>query len=226
MHNLIEVSEDSDGSFILRLDKSSNIHSLHVPGQATTDSYWDDFALLPPLIPAGPVGIIGLGAGTVVGLYRTFWPRRRLVAWEIDPVVVEVGRAYFGLADEASLTIHIGDVFADSSPADGPFAGLLVDIFADGAFHPRLQSATIWRAWQRRLLPGGRIMVNLSGKHNDCLAVYESLRGVFGSALSSKRTAEAWNLLFLTGPPPDPVEWVAALPASLGPRTDGWQPVV
>ena len=68
-------------------------------------------------------------------------------------------------------------------------------------------------------------MVNLSGKHNDCLAVYESLRGVFGSALSSKRTKEAWNLLFLTGAPPDPVDWVVGLPASLGPRTAGWQPV-
>lgn len=223
-HNRIEVAEEKDGSFILRLDKTANIHSVYVPGQATTDSYWDDFALLPPLIPAGPIGILGLGAGTVVRLYRTFWPQRRLAAWEIDPVVVEVARAYFGLCDEPALTIHIGDAFS-AGTAEGPFAGLLVDLFAEGTFHPRLQSAATWRTLAGRLLPGGRLMVNLSGKHDDCLAVYESLRGVFGGELMSKRTTEAWNLLFITGPPPEMVSWVAALPASLGPRTHGWEPV-
>lgn len=222
-HNDIEVIEEGDGTRVLRLDRTSNIHSVLVPGQTVTHSYWDDFALAPPVIPEGPIGVLGLGAGTVVRLYRQFWPMRRLVAWEIDEVVVEVARAYFGLADEDSLRLRISDAFEDDAADEGPFAALLVDIFAGGSFHPRLTTPAVWRRLAGRLMPKGRVMVNVSGKADECLAVFDAMKAVWGSDLSSKRTKEAWNLLFLTGPPPDLEAWSAALPPALVKRTDGWQ---
>lgn len=48
------------GAVILTLDHSGNVHSLYRPGSALTGAYWDALALLPALIPSGPLAILGL----------------------------------------------------------------------------------------------------------------------------------------------------------------------
>jgi hypothetical protein len=53
------------GAQILLLDKPGNIQSVCFPQKALTDSYYDVFTTLPPLLPeGGPVGNLRLGAGT------------------------------------------------------------------------------------------------------------------------------------------------------------------
>ncbi len=223
-HNLIEVVEQVDGTRTMRLDHKPNLHSVWIPGQFETGSYWDDFGLLSPIVPAGPLAVLGLGGGTVVRLYRHFWPERRIVAWEWDEQVVAAGRAFMGLADEEAVTIHIGDAFGEKAMAVGGFGAMVIDLFVDGDIHPRLTTPPFWRSVKARLIEGGRAMVNLSGRHDTCLEVLMAMRIVFGDDLSSKRAKEAWNLLFMTGPPPDPATWEASLPHPLRPRIEGWEP--
>ena len=42
--NDIKVVQEKDGTNLLYLDKSSNIHSIYKHGMTSTESYWDDFA--------------------------------------------------------------------------------------------------------------------------------------------------------------------------------------
>lgn len=61
-----------------------------------TSSYYDDFATLPCLLPPGPIGLYGLGAGTAAHLLHHVAPERRVHAWELDGKVSNV-ETHFGV---------------------------------------------------------------------------------------------------------------------------------
>lgn len=100
---VLEVSRRADdalaGCKLLLLDRPGNIQSVYNPYKVMTDSYYDVFATLPPLLPGGPVGILGLGAGTAARIILHFWPHVELHGWELDPSVVMVARQFFGLSE-------------------------------------------------------------------------------------------------------------------------------
>ncbi|XP_024522520.1 uncharacterized protein LOC9655265 isoform X1 [Selaginella moellendorffii] len=197
-HNLVQVLEISRradstlaGSRVLLLDRPGNIHSVHFFFKVLTGSYYDSFAMLPPLIPPGPIAILGLGAGTAARIIHHFWPRLEIHGWEMDASVVGVGRRYFGMLDLENgkpsdlagmdedeedndsgycsgeelgkLVVHIGDALARDAVVQGGFAGIIVDLFWQGRVIAPLQRARTWRELGERLKPGGRIMVNCGG---------------------------------------------------------------
>jgi hypothetical protein len=70
-HVVLEVARGAQhplaGAQILLLDKPGNIQRVCFPQKVLTDSYYDVFTTLPPLLPEdGPVGNLRLGAGTAV----------------------------------------------------------------------------------------------------------------------------------------------------------------
>lgn len=104
--SVIELDEGADhsfaGAYVLKLEgaDANMIHSVYWNnGRVWTGAYYDVFASLIPLLPEGPVGIFGLGAGTVARLLLHIWPSLNLEGWELDPQVVRVAREYFRLLD-------------------------------------------------------------------------------------------------------------------------------
>lgn len=104
--SVIELDEGADhsfaGAYVLKLEgaDANMIHSVYWNnGRVWTGSYYDVFASLIPLLPEGPVGIFGLGAGTVARLLLHLWPSLNLEGWELDPEVVRIAREYFRLLD-------------------------------------------------------------------------------------------------------------------------------
>jgi hypothetical protein len=89
---------------------------------------------------AAPRGlVIGLGGGALTNLLATLVPTCALTAVELDPAVVDVARASFGLreaclevriGDGLSLAVHDGDaaVAAPLSFATGSFSFLILDV--------------------------------------------------------------------------------------------------
>jgi spermidine synthase len=100
---VLEVSRRADsvlaGSRVLLLDKPGNVHSIYQKWRVLTDSYYDIMTTIPAVIPEGPVGILGLGAGTVARLISHFWPEIDMYGWELDVGVVQVARKYFDLEE-------------------------------------------------------------------------------------------------------------------------------
>uniref|UniRef100_A0A0D9Z1I0 PABS domain-containing protein n=1 Tax=Oryza glumipatula TaxID=40148 RepID=A0A0D9Z1I0_9ORYZ len=122
------------------------------------------------VVPRGPVALLGLGAGTAAHLMLKFYPWLQLVGWEIDPKIIELSRDYFGLSDlekatesGGSLSVRIGDALSPSATIEGGFAGIVVDLFADGKIIPQLQEVETWSEIAKKLMPDGRIMVNCGG---------------------------------------------------------------
>ncbi|XP_010248615.1 PREDICTED: uncharacterized protein LOC104591471 [Nelumbo nucifera] len=241
---VLEVSRKADhpfaGSRLLLLDGPGNIHSISFLFKLLTNTYFDAFATLPPILPPGPLGILGFGAGSTARLILELYPEVEVHGWELDPSVISVGREYFGLSklekqNPQKLFIYIGDALK-ASVRDG-FSGILVDLFAKGSLVTELQNPKTWKKLKRSLRKGGRIMVNVGGscveaedpRRDGKLVMEESLKAmhqvfpgqVFVLNLGNRKDDSS---IALTGELPDPSLWKQKLPLSLRCYVDMWVP--
>ncbi|CAA7397533.1 unnamed protein product [Spirodela intermedia] len=242
---VLEVSRRADhqfaGSRLLLLDAPGNIHSISFLLKLLTTTYFDVFATFPPVLPPGPIGILGFGAGSAARLILHLYPEAQVHGWELDPAVVSVGREFFGLEklekqNPERLFVHIGDALQGEVGGDG-FAGILVDLFSKGSLIPELQDSETWKRLKRRLRKGGRILVNCGGscveaedpRRDGKLVMEETLKAmdeVFRQdlyVLNLGHRSED-STLALTGPLPDLSAWRQALPSPLKHYVDMWTP--
>ncbi|KAA8542261.1 hypothetical protein F0562_023603 [Nyssa sinensis] len=242
-HNFIrvlQVSRKADhpfaGSRLLLLDGPGNIHSISFLFKSLTDTYFDVFATLPPILPPGPLGILGFGAGSAARLILELYPQGVIHGWELDPAVISVAREYFGLSKVEKqypdrLFIYIGNAL-NASVKDG-FSGILVDLFSKGCLIPKLQDPMTWEKLKKSLRKGGRIMVNVGGscveaedsRRDGKVIMEESLEAmhkVFPGKVSvlSLGNRKDDSCIALTGELPDIDEWKKALPKSLRTHRD------
>ncbi|XP_059643034.1 uncharacterized protein LOC132284909 [Cornus florida] len=246
-HNYIrvlDVSRKADhpfaGSRLLLLDGPGNIHSISFLFKSLTNTYFDVFATLPPIMPPGPLGILGFGAGSAARSILELYPQGVIRGWELDPAVIAVGREYFGLSKLEKqypdrLFIYIGNAL-NASVKNG-FSGILVDLFSQGSLIPELQDPNTWVKLKKSLRRGGRIMVNVGGscveaedsRRDGKVVMEESLEAlhkafpgqVFVLSLGNRKNDSS---IALTGDFPDTVAWKKALPKSLQFYVDMWTP--
>ncbi|KAK7243671.1 hypothetical protein RIF29_38480 [Crotalaria pallida] len=247
------VIVDTPKSRMLLLDSSHNVHSILYKEQKWTGSYWDEFASLPAIVPEGPIAILGLGGGTAAHLMLDLWPSLQLEGWEIDQILIDKARDYFGLSDLEKqtkdggiLNVHIGDVFIPSENLYRRYAGIVVDIFADGKVLPQLEEISTWLELRERLMPNGRFMVNCGGidggsgvmdSSTDIVSLssdetwilnptLKALSKAFPGQLNWKRMPKesGENFMALTGPLPDMESWSASVPYPLSTNVKDWRP--
>ncbi|KAF3437509.1 hypothetical protein FNV43_RR20263 [Rhamnella rubrinervis] len=241
---VLQVSRKTDhpfaGSRLLLLDEPGNIHSISFLFKSFTDTYFDVFATLPPILPPGPIGILGFGAGSAARLILELYPEVVIHGWELDPSVIAVGREYFGLSKlekhyQDRLFVYVGNALMASVKRG--CSGILVDLFCNGSLVPELQDPNTWRKLRKCLRKGGRIMVNVGGS---CVEAEDSRRD---GKVVMEDTLEAMHQVFphkllvlslgnrkedssvaLTGALPDLDAWKKALPGALMGYVDRWTP--
>ena len=221
----------------------------------TTGGVFDLFAMLPPLVadqpPGYPIGVVGLGAGTVARELAHFYPShgkvrgnaRRIVGWELDPAIVRLARAHFGLAElevSGRLVVRVGDAFKEvrRAFAEGRLlAGIVVDVFDEKSrVLPELTRMDVWEDISRALAPRGRVIANLStgrgaGADLDAAIAAAECAAIAcgnGEAMLWRSGAMGvYNEVVITGPPPTPQEWgpSGGLPSELGQYKGEWYPV-
>ncbi|KAA3465261.1 S-adenosyl-L-methionine-dependent methyltransferases superfamily protein isoform 1 [Gossypium australe] len=138
---------DTPQSRMLLLDSTHNVHSVLQKGdEKWTGSYWDEFVSLPPIVPEGPIAIYGLGGGTAAHLMLDVWPSLQLEGWEIDEILIDKAREYFGLSNlekcndvGGQLQVHIDDAFSHEQHRPSGYAGIIIDLFSDGKVLSQLQ---------------------------------------------------------------------------------------
>ncbi|OMO51680.1 putative S-adenosylmethionine-dependent methyltransferase [Corchorus olitorius] len=101
------VIVDTAKSRMLLLDSTHNVHSVLQKGdEKWTDSYWDDFVSLPPIVPEGPIAIYGLGGGTAAHLMLDVWPSLQL---EVGIIVSVLDFTSFFLIQVNGETVSVWD---------------------------------------------------------------------------------------------------------------------
>jgi len=103
-YNYIQVLEEEDGTRYLRLNEGQGIHSVWHPDRLDFHGPWEQFLAGPFFNPPeyGPehvesIAILGLAAGTISRQASVVFGPLPIEGFEIDPTIIQVGRAYFNM---------------------------------------------------------------------------------------------------------------------------------
>jgi spermidine synthase len=154
--------KERDGDTVLHLNEGWAVHSITPAKGVLTGGYYDAGLTLPLLdgAPAGRLAILGNAAGTVANQFGAVWPRTRIDGVEIDPLVTEVGRKYFGMHNP-NLTVHTADARFWLRGTKGPFDAMFVDAYRQPYIPFHLVSREFFREVADRLGPEGVLMINV-----------------------------------------------------------------
>lgn len=117
----------------------------------------------PALVPPdGRTLFVGLGGGAMPTWVRAVLPEMRIDVVEIDPLVVEVARDWFGFRTDSLMRVHVGDGRAYIEAADSASWDLIVlDAFSGGDIPRALATQEFLEAVRARLTDDGVVVSNL-----------------------------------------------------------------
>ena len=134
-YNLIMVTEEH-GQRFLRLNKLWGHHSKSLnPETKLSYDYYDEFLLAQLFSDAKTTLILGNAAGTSMMQTRHFFSTR-VDGVEIDPVITEVGKEFFGLVLDDKTRIYHEDARTYLIKNQEKYDVIYVDIFAGSAYVP------------------------------------------------------------------------------------------
>lgn len=146
---------DDDETFIssMSIDKPDALFAYHFP-------------MIQPLVlidAPRDVMLIGLGGGTQPKFIHRYLPQLRLLAVEIDPVMVELAHTQFGLpADDERLEVVIADGAVFMSDCVAQCDLILSDAYGDNSqIVEALHTEAFYQACHRVLRTGGIMTVNI-----------------------------------------------------------------
>jgi SAM-dependent methyltransferase len=107
---------------------------------------------------------LGSGGGVGVRQFAEVYPGIALDLVDIDPCVVELAHAWYGLGSIPKLTVHVADAFdfVASAPA-ACWDIVVVDTYGGVELPARLVSRRFFRSLARVLRPGGALAFNTIG---------------------------------------------------------------
>ncbi|GMH35821.1 hypothetical protein BSKO_03689 [Bryopsis sp. KO-2023] len=223
-HGKIRVFQNQDVRVLTTASQDcEGMHSVTFGEQVASDGLWGAMSILPALVPDGPIGLFGLGSGSIAHCIRCFYPNRDMVGWEIDPQMVEIGRQWMDLGDvekNGNLVINVGDCFSGDAQVPGGFAGIIVNVYTQNCLNSELTQVETMIDLKNRLARGGRILVNLAGDEETMEEARDALMEAFEGEVMFKY-ATAGNLIALTGLIPSEKSW-QKLPDALTENSENW----
>ncbi len=169
LYNYIQVRVDPQGWTRLLLNEGFGDQSVRPPTGIVTHGVWD-FLSLAPALAAEPtddlrVLILGLAAGTVASQIEAAYADRQALSIdgvELDPAVIEAGKAFFDLNRLARLRTHVGDARVALETLPGPYDAIIVDAYRGNYLPFHLATREFFAACRGRLSEGGVLAINLA----------------------------------------------------------------
>ncbi len=189
-YNYIQVVETSDGCRQLLLNEGGGIHSVSCPNRLQTAGPWDYFLVAPYFNPppyqperVERVALIGLAAGTIAEQYTEVYGPLPIDGVEIDPEIVRVGKAYFGM-DQPNLNTIVADGRAYLSHTDQRYTVIGVDAYRLPYIPPHLTTMEFFQEVREHLTSDGVLAINVGRTSDDyrlVRAMVTTLQSVFPS---------------------------------------------
>jgi spermidine synthase len=205
-YNYIQVVE-KDGIRYLHLNEGEGMHSVYAPGLLLTGGTWDYF-LAAPFFNAPPrepaqvrsLAIVGLAAGTAAGQYTKIYGPIPIEGYEIDPVILDVGREYFGM-NEPNLEALAVDGRWGLAHSRRTFSVIAVDAYRPPYIPPHLTTREFFQTVRARLSADGVVTINVARLPDDRRLIEglaATLRAVFPSVYVTDVPFSMNSILFAT----------------------------
>jgi spermidine synthase len=149
------------------------MHSVYAPTLLLTGGTWDYFLAAPffnapPRTPAQveSLAIVGLAAGTAAGQYTKIYGAIPIEGYEIDPVIIDVGRKYFGMT-ETNLSALAVDGRWGLAHSRRTFSVIAIDAYRPPYIPPHLTTLEFFQTVRGRLAPDGVVTINVARLPDD-----------------------------------------------------------
>jgi spermidine synthase len=154
--------------------------------------------------------MVGLGGGTFSTVVHRALPEVIIDVVEIDPVVVEAARTYFGVRPDHRYRIHLADAATFMARGDADYDYVLLDAYAGDDIPAELASEAFFRSVRRRLAPGGVVGINISELDGEGMKVARAFGAVL-DLFDCRQTPIDGNTLIFAAARPRRVDRVAVL---------------
>lgn len=122
--------------------------------------------------------ILGLGTGSEVPLYNQIYNVKNITGVEIDPLIINLGKKYFGL-DVPNLKIITGDACLFLDTTKDTYNQIILDPFKENIFDNNCQSSSFFRKIRSHLTSEGVLLVNRVSKDPSNSKMERELKKVF-----------------------------------------------
>jgi predicted membrane-bound spermidine synthase len=190
VHNIIKVV-DKDDARLLYLNMMTFPQTRWPKSGILTHEYYDNFLLGPAINEGRRVLFLGVAGGTALRQMTAVWPGISVLGVELDPLVSDVARRYFGLDREPRIKLVTADArwFVDHNSETFDVAA--VDLFYGGFIPFYCATTEFFGALSRRLSSRGVLIMNVpSPEPGDDLIgpMVRTVRTVFPSVFVIRRT--------------------------------------
>jgi spermidine synthase len=107
--------------------------------------------------------VVGLGGGSIPSFLHKHYPKTRIDAVEIDPVVVEVAKQFFGLNEDETLKTYVQDgrQFIEERP--NTYDIIFLDAFGSESIPYHLATREFLQAVRRSITAQGAVLADVWG---------------------------------------------------------------
>jgi spermidine synthase len=191
-YNYIQVTDDgyqrrlylNDGYAVQSIWRHDHQHPLC--------SVWGYYAAAPAWSTREPerMLLLGLGGGNSARFFADQFPKTQMIGVEIDPVVVDVARNYFGLPP--SVDVHIDDARSFLRQDDDLYDIIIVDAFQFPYVPFQLTTREFLADLEDHLRDGGVVVLNV-GRDRDAYAVVDAVARTAGSVFTHVEGVDVGN---------------------------------
>jgi len=105
--------------------------------------------------------ILGMGGGSSIHLLRhEFKYKGKIVAIEIDPVIIAIAKNEFDVVEDSNLRIECIDAAAYVKKRTWLYDLILIDIFIDDKIPVKFLAREFWKDLSKKCAPSGQILFN------------------------------------------------------------------
>jgi spermidine synthase len=124
--------------------------------------YVDGFHLGMAAVPGARSALfIGLGGGMGPRQFHDFYPKMRIEAVEIDPLVVRLAKEYFRLPEDNRLKVFVGDGRAFLEKSKARYDLIFLDAYDAHSAPPMLTTVEFMKIIRDHLTPKGALVANV-----------------------------------------------------------------
>jgi len=160
VHNLIEV-HDHPNVRALYLNYTTGVQTIEVKGQLLTGEYFDLFLLGPHLNGGRKVLMLGAAGGVAMKQIAAVFPDAEVTGVDLDPAVLDVARAYFGLKDHPRIRLVADDARWFLAQSRERYDVIAVDLYVTGTVPFFAATQEFFALARSRLTEDGVLIMNM-----------------------------------------------------------------
>ncbi len=212
-YNTVVVTEDGQGLRTLWFDKSRTRQSVVKVGDP--DHLELNYTRVMPVGLAfvedpKRVLVVGLGGGTIPGFLHKHFPNMQIDVVDIDPVVVEAAKEFFGFREDDSMRAYVEDGRPFIARSPGRYDVIFLDAFGSDNIPYALATREFLQLVRRALTPGGVAVANVWSRPSNPL--YDSMVRTYQDTFEELYVFDvrgAGNKILIALPRKGPVDPVA-----------------